>query len=186
MRTLNLPVLVLILLLAGFAAGFAVAAKDVASPENGFKPLRPPLLGLSIEQMHNREIYRLVSHEDGRIILAQGSIEKCESHLLKTLEKKYGKGLMNVPFPTFGGKQFWADHFIYCGWRIQQNVYTGHCRLLDPSDKRKAWGTYEACRVGMERIRIEDRLKPRSDHLVLLVHGLFRSKDSFKKMGAAI
>ena len=44
--------------------------------------------------------------------------------------------------PTLGGKVFWGDNFIYAGWRIQENVVTGHHRLLDPDDVRQAWGTY--------------------------------------------
>ena len=27
------------------------------------------------------------------------------------------------------------------GWRIQQNTFTRHCRLVDPDDWRRAWGT---------------------------------------------
>ena len=52
----------------------------------------------------------------------------------------------NLSAPTFGGKQFWTDQFVYRNWRIQQNVYTKHCRLLDPSNFRRAWGSFNACR----------------------------------------
>ena len=46
----------------------------------------------------------------------------------------------NLPFPTMGGRQLWADVNWYAGWRVQQNVWTGHCRLLDPENRRRAWG----------------------------------------------
>lgn len=50
----------------------------------------------------------------------------------------------NIPFPTLGGKQFWTDRYIYSGWRIQENVITGHSRLLDPGDMRRCWGAFAA------------------------------------------
>ena len=45
------------------------------------------------------------------------------------------------PMPTLGGKQFWADELFFHQWRIQRNVFTGHCRLLDEHDLRHASGT---------------------------------------------
>ena len=38
------------------------------------------------------------------------------------------------PVPTLGGMQFWADELFFHQWRIQRNVITGHCRLLDGKD----------------------------------------------------
>ena len=81
--------------------------------------------------------------------------------------------------PTLGGKVFWGDNFIYAGWRIQENVVTGHHRLLDPGDVRQAWGTYAQCLAVLSEIRSEQNIAPAGRHLVLLLHGLGRSKDSF-------
>ena len=81
--------------------------------------------------------------------------------------------------PTLGGKVFWGDNFIYAGWRIQENVVTGHHRLLDPDDVRQAWGTYAQCLAVLSEIRSEQNIAPAGRHLVLLLHGLGRSKDSF-------
>jgi hypothetical protein len=33
-----------------------------------------------------------------------------------------------------GGRQFWSDRLVFGGWRIQENVLTGHSRLLDARD----------------------------------------------------
>ena len=46
-----------------------------------------------------------------------------------------------IPMPTMGGKQFWADELFFHQWRIQQNVLTGHYRLLDEKNFRHASGT---------------------------------------------
>ncbi|KAA3612404.1 MAG: hypothetical protein DWQ01_04450 [Planctomycetota bacterium] len=88
----------------------------------------------------------------------------------------------NLPMKTLGGKQFWQDVFVFQGWRIQKHHYLGHCRLLDPKDVRRAWGRMAACEAAFARIREEKKLRRRSDHLVVLLHGLGRSKDSMKAM----
>ena len=50
-------------------------------------------------------------------------------------------GLMpNIKFPTMGGEVFWTDLAEYNGWRVQQNSFTKHCRILDPENIRIAWG----------------------------------------------
>ena len=93
---------------------------------------------------------------------------------------------MNLTFPTFGGKQFWGDVFVSSGWRIQQNHFTGHHRLLDAGDVRQAWGSYKGCRAVFEQERKARGLTPRSRHAVVVVHGLFRSKDSLRVMQRAL
>lgn len=92
----------------------------------------------------------------------------------------------NLPWPTLGGKQIWADLFIHGGWRIQRNVYTGHCRLLDRNDIRRCWGTYEHCRAVFDRQRQKRAAEPRVRHMVLLIHGLGRSADAFNQMQEAL
>lgn len=46
----------------------------------------------------------------------------------------------NIVMPTLGGKVFWDDLAESNGWRVQQNKFTGHCRVLDPDNYRRAWG----------------------------------------------
>jgi pimeloyl-ACP methyl ester carboxylesterase len=91
-----------------------------------------------------------------------------------------------MALPTFGGKQIWADVFLYGECRIQRNVYTGHHRLLGPADIRLAWGSFEHCYGVFHRQKARQQLALRSDHLVLLLHGIFRSKDSFGPMTRAL
>lgn len=85
----------------------------------------------------------------------------------------------NLAAPTLGGTQFWRDEFVHAGWRIQQNVYTKHFRLLDPRDTRHAWGTFEDAKAEFDRIKRQRNIKPRSDELVILVHGIARSTGTF-------
>lgn len=96
------------------------------------------------------------------------------------------KQLGAVPWPTMGGKQMWGDVFLYGGWRIQQNTVTGLYRLLDPRDVRHASGDWDHCHNAFVRLRAERAISLRSNHLVLMVHGYFRSKDSFSPMTKAL
>ncbi len=91
-----------------------------------------------------------------------------------------------VPLPTLGGKQMWGDVFLYGGWRIQRNIVTKLFRLLDPRDIRHAAGDWDHCHTAFVRLRGERAISLRSNHLVLLIHGYFRSKDSFGPMTKAL
>lgn len=90
------------------------------------------------------------------------------------------------PLPTLGGKQLWGDVHVHCGYRIQRNVWTRHHRLLDPSDLRLAFGTFEHCSETLDRLSAQRRLAVQSRHLVLLLHGIFRSKDAWGPMVRAL
>ena len=48
--------------------------------------------------------------------------------------------LPNIPLPTMGGKVFWKNIAEKDGWKLQKNMFTTHCRVLDPNDVRVAWG----------------------------------------------
>ena len=64
---------------------------------------------------------------------------------LKLLSQGKNLPLMpNIVFPTLGGKVFWTDLAEINGWRVQKNKITGHCRVLDDEDYRRAWGGEEA------------------------------------------
>ena len=87
-----------------------------------------------------------------------------------------------VPVPTLGGKQFWADELFFHQWRIQRNVLTGHCRLLDEDNSRVAWGTFPQCRRKLEQIKRDRNLPAMQGEVVLVLHGLGRSRSSMNKL----
>lgn len=72
--------------------------------------------------------------------------------LINKLFNFLGGDMLNVEFSTAGGKIFWKDLFEHNGWRLQQNKITGHCRILNPMDKRKAWGSYKAMKDSMKKV----------------------------------
>ena len=87
-----------------------------------------------------------------------------------------------VPMPTMGGKQFWADELFFHQWRIQRNVFTGHCRLLDGRDFRHAWGTYQECEAALDRIKRDRHLPTMHGKAVVVLHGLVRSHSSMDSL----
>lgn len=88
------------------------------------------------------------------------------------------KSRLNVPTKTLGGREFWGDVVHFHDWRIQQNVFTKHYRLIDGTDTRRAWGTREQCQVALDEIKREQRLPRMSGTGVILIHGITRSSKS--------
>jgi len=81
-----------------------------------------------------------------------------------------------IPLATLGGKQFWGDELVYRTWRIQRHIYTGHCRLLDGDDIRRASGTFEACHAYLANYCREHNLPPMQGRVVLVLHGMIRTR----------
>ena len=88
-------------------------------------------------------------------------------------------GRFNLPTFTLGGRQFWADCHFFRGWRIQQHVLSGHYRLLDPSDIRRAWGTLDECQQALSEEKVARKLDPMSGTAVITLHGILRSSKSW-------
>jgi hypothetical protein len=165
----------------------SLLAASVEAQAGGFQPVRAPLFGLTLEHDAKPNLWRLVRERAGeREVLLTGVQDACETYMIKLLEREHGDGNFNLVLPTLGGRQLWGDEMLLAGWRIQRNVWTEHCRLLDPKDKRHAWGKYEACRVALEKQRFARRLAPRSERAVVLLHGLGRSRYSLKELAAAL
>ncbi len=166
-------------LVSGLALGGILPAMSDSDPN--FEPLRPPVLGFVMEWDEARDVYRVRSVEQ-QSVLVTGSLAVCQGALVGALEEAWGTGHPNLAIPTPGGMQFWADVFWFAGWRIQENVYTGHYRLLDSGKVRRAWGSREACRTAFERARVKEKLVMKDAHVVVLMHGLGRTRESLSRM----
>jgi pimeloyl-ACP methyl ester carboxylesterase len=82
--------------------------------------------------------------------------------------------------------QLWEDQAVHAGWRLQTHVWNGRCRLLDRTGDTRARGRGGHCAEALARARVEEGLRPASDHLVLLLHGLGRSPRLFRPMVEAL
>lgn len=89
-----------------------------------------------------------------------------------------------IGIPTLGGRLFWGDVLHFRGWRIQENVFTRHFRLLDPADRRYASGTREACFGMLSAIKKARSLPPLEGRAVILIHGMGRSNKTWPRLNA--
>ena len=87
-----------------------------------------------------------------------------------------------LPGLTGGGNQFWTDWRNVSDWRIQQNSETDHCRLLDPSDVRRAWGDYAHCQQVLDKKLAAGEITQPTGQVVILLHGLARTSKSMTTM----
>ena len=94
--------------------------------------------------------------------------------------------LPNLRAPTLGGRQLWADRAYQGGWRVQCHVWTGHCRLLDPSDRRQAWGDFQSVMADFSARRKAGQIRANRPHLVVLLHGLGRSRQMFAELARTL
>ena len=88
----------------------------------------------------------------------------------------------NWQMPTAGGVQLWRDERLRGGWRLQRNVWTGHCRLLDQANVRRAWGRCSS----VSRTMTHQAPPNASRKVVLLVHGIARGPSTFGTMPALL
>lgn len=88
---------------------------------------------------------------------------------------------LDFEIPTLGGKYIWADIYLLAGWHIQKNILTNHFRLLDDQNKRRAWGSYDHCLAKLEQFKKDLSLKFPGSHIIILLHGLGRHKNTMSK-----
>lgn len=96
------------------------------------------------------------------------------------------QSLFNIPTRTLGGTQVWTDFVHFRGWRIQQNAVSKHFRLIDPNNVRHAWGNLEQCENRLNAIKRERHLGGPSSQILILIHGLGRSRNSMNSIAEAL
>ena len=86
----------------------------------------------------------------------------------------------NIDFPTMGGYFFWATLAEVDGWRFQKNPITDHCRILNPENIRKAWGSENAMTEALDsiegtpkRMKVEDNIIKYGD-IIGVDRGLYK------------
>lgn len=94
--------------------------------------------------------------------------------------------LPNIEMRSGGGRYIWRDESVRGGWRVQTNVVTGHCRVLDPDQVRRAWSLDpDACRQAFAE-KAPDANVQEERPLVFLVHGLYGSRFSMKDIESGL
>ena len=174
------------------------AAKDdpasTAPLKNGG---RAPTLGgkvmweqVAVVEGYKLQMHKLTGHyrllDEANVRITFGTLNTCEDALARELESPRLSENKTWKVVTIGGKQFWSDVKIVGGWRIQQNVFSNHFRLLNAEDVRQTWGRLEQCEAALKREIDAGAVKVSGEKLCLLLHGILRSKDSFNKLKVAM
>ena len=94
-------------------------------------------------------------------------------------------GHWNLSLRTWGGKQWWTDYVWLHDYRIQKHAATGHFRLIDPRRVRRCWGSLEDCQAALSEIAQQEKLKPVEGKVVVILHGLGRTRESMKSLALA-
>lgn len=81
------------------------------------------------------------------------------------------------------GTQLWADVRWRDGWRVQSHSTFSFSRLLDPSGQVRRRGTLADCEAGLDRLCPEGE---RPEHLVVILHGLGRTRYSMRRIDTAL
>ncbi len=121
------------------------------------------------------------SHDSGKT-RDMATEDSAEEPTRKELQETF----FNLPIKTFGGKQLWSDLIHLHGYRLQKNVVTNHHRLLDPKDVRLAWGGRAGCQEKLDKITLEKELKPMTGRVLIVLHGLTRTRGAMKPIGKFI
>jgi pimeloyl-ACP methyl ester carboxylesterase len=87
----------------------------------------------------------------------------------------------NLPFKTTDLTQIWTDHVWRDGFRIQKNALTGHWRLVDPDNYRRAWGSKRQCEESLNE-KCPVATDAANQHHVVMLHGLMRTCGSMKAL----
>ena len=63
------------------------------------------------------------------------------------------QGRINVEMKVLDAGIWWDVLETADGWKLERNRLTGHCRILDPAKKRKAWGPETTMREAFSKLR---------------------------------
>ncbi len=101
-------------------------------------PSHPAAIAATVRFIEGREAPEVTGKEQETF---DKGLNVLRMHPERVKEVIAGTRRSNVPLPTLGGTTWWADLVVVDGWRVQQNVLMGNCRLLDPGNVRQAWGS---------------------------------------------
>jgi Putative serine esterase (DUF676) len=130
---------------------------------------------------HNTPVKRPRPRTTAAALLLVGSA--CHSPAVLAGWEQHLGPAPNLDLPTLGGCQFWADVRWRDGWRVQRHTWTGHHRLIDTGGVRRAWGSLSLCEASL---RAAAEPEPEGTHLVVLLHGLGRTRRSMAKLEAPL
>jgi pimeloyl-ACP methyl ester carboxylesterase len=106
------------------------------------------------------------------LLAALGVVIALPGARLVHAQAQSGSRLLSGGFPTLGGGFVWSDEIWFHDWKIQKHAVIGHYRLVDPQNRRHAFGSFETCLAKLEQIKKERQFPPLPKHVVIVMHGL--------------
>lgn len=88
------------------------------------------------------------------------------------VQAEQGGGFFSAGVPTLGGRFVWSDEVVDHGWRIQKHAVIGHYRLIDESDRRQAFGSFDTCLAKLNEVKKAENFPPNPKEVVIVLHGL--------------
>lgn len=89
--------------------------------------------------------------------------------------------------PTLGGVQFWADHTVSGGWRIQKHAFSKVSRLINPQNRLVTLGSFTRCQQRLNCLRTEGFVAwPQNCSIVFIIHGYGGLPARFKPLSRAL
>lgn len=87
-----------------------------------------------------------------------------------------------IDAPQVSSAGVWTDVIIDGDWRIQRHAILGYVRLLDPQERRLAFGDMSQCYGELQRWRDCGEVPPMASHVVICLHGWRGSRTSMEEM----
>ncbi|MBA4104790.1 MAG: hypothetical protein C0485_03450 [Pirellula sp.] len=88
------------------------------------------------------------------------------------LRAEQAGGIFSAGVPTLGGRFVWSDEVVDHGWRIQKHAVIGHYRLIDESDRRQAFGSFDTCLAKLNEVKKAENFPPNPKEVTIVLHGL--------------
>ncbi len=90
--------------------------------------------------------------------------------------------IMKDCFFTLGGGHFWEDLFVYNDWRIQRNLTSKRCRLLDSHDIVRDEGSFERCFQEWKKYKKALDMPFLGKHIIICLHSYGRTRKIFNEL----
>ena len=104
----------------------------------------------------------------GRKVKMEAAFDKVKFQLAQKSGKPFvidsskievNQDLLNADRTTGGGQYWWNDKEEFHGWKLQQNKVSGHFRILDDSNVRRAWGWEDSMRKSFTDVKRQINLQ---------------------------
>ena len=73
----------------------------------------------------------------------------------KSAQVRVPQGRINLEWKVIDAGVWWNVLDTCGGWKLERNIVTGHCRIINPERRRAAWGPEAQMRTSFNKIRAQ-------------------------------